>query len=164
MCVVQKITKSRIESKLVKDWNSLQAIGNKREICIQVIRGTGYIECWASRLLYSYKWLDCTTRLTQALVQRKSGSALQHNETLAWSRKGNWVVDYNWQFKSREPRPKNETYRNGNLVYSILGWISWPFSSTFLTKSKVDRTDAAASVTIEWARCFPGQILPERRC
>ena len=56
----------------------------------------------------------------------------------------------------------NSAYRSAVLVYSILGSISRPFTSTFLPKSKVERTEAAASVTIEWARCRPAHILPER--
>ena len=56
----------------------------------------------------------------------------------------------------------NSAYRNAVLVYSLLGSISRPFTSTFLPKSKVERTEAAASVTIEWARCRPAHILPER--
>ena len=111
-------------------------------------------------LPYSNKGLDWATRLT--LAQRKSESTLQYNETLAWSRKGIWVVDCKWHIKRQESQARNETYRNTVfLEYSLLGSISWPFSSTFLSKSKFDRTDAAASVRVEWARCFPGQILPE---
>ena len=51
---------------------------------------------------------------------------------------------------ARNPRPDIKTYRiTADLVYSLLGSISRPLSSTFLTKSKVDRTDAAVNVSIE---------------
>ena len=52
--------------------------------------------------------------------------------------------------KEKKVNTENETYRiAADLVYSLLGSISRPFSSTFLTKSKVDKTDAAASVRVE---------------
>jgi hypothetical protein len=57
----------------------------------------------------------------------------------------------NWCSKAGKPIPeKIETYRIAAvLVYSLLGSISRPFSSTSLIKLKVDRTDAATSVRIE---------------
>ena len=59
------------------------------------------------------------------------------------------MVDYKWH-QGKKTNIKNETYRiTADLVYSLLGSISQPFSSTFLSKSKVDRTDAAASVRTE---------------
>ena len=106
-----------------------------------------------------WNWLGATQR---TLAQRKSGSTLQYNETLAWSRKGSRMFDYKWHLKCKENKTENVTYRNAALVYSLLGTISRSFSSTFLTKSKVDKTDAAVSVRVEWAICFPGQILQER--
>jgi hypothetical protein len=52
--------------------------------------------------------------------------------------------------KAKKAKTENVTYRKAtDLVYSLLGSITRPFSSTFLNKSKVDRTDAAASVTVE---------------
>ena len=60
--------------------------------------------------------------------------------------------------KNRQDQRK--TYRTAvDLEYSLLGSISRPFSSTFFTKSKVDRTDAAVIVICEWATRLPGQIL-----
>jgi hypothetical protein len=55
----------------------------------------------------------------------------------------------------------DETYHISESLYSLLGSISLLFSSSFLCKSKVDRTDAAASVRVEWAMCLPGQTLPD---
>ena len=52
------------------------------------------------------------------------------------------------------------TYHTDKSLYSFLGSISRWYSSRFLSKSKVDRTDATASVRVEWATCFPTQILP----
>ena len=108
---------------------------------------------------YSNKGLRWATRL--ALAQRKSGSTRQYDETSAWSRKGSHSVGYKWHLKANKAKTVNVTHRNALLVYSLFGSISWPFTSIFLLKSKVDRTEAAASVTIEWARCLPGQILTE---
>ena len=129
------------------------------EIGIHFIHGTKHMEYWPSChvcLPYSNtaNWL--------ILAQRKKGPVLRYNETSAWSRKGSWLVDYKRHFKGKKAKTGNVTYRIVNLVYSLLGSISRPFSSTSFTKSKVDRTDAAVSVRVEWARCFPGQILPER--
>jgi hypothetical protein len=53
------------------------------------------------------------------------------------------------KLKAKKAKTENVTYRIPAAVYSILGSISSPFLSTFLTKSKVDRTDAAVSVTVE---------------
>ena len=102
---------------------------------------------------------DCT-RLS--LAQRKSGSAPQYNGTLAWSRKGNQMADYRMKCKDKKDKvkTKNKTHRIAVPLYSFMGSISRPFSSTFFSRSKVDRTDAAASVTIEWARCLAAQTLP----
>ena len=43
-------------------------------------------------------------------------------------------------------------------------WAQFPndFHPVFFSKSKVDKTDAAVSMTVEWARCFPVQTLPEQ--
>ena len=50
--------------------------------------------------------------------------------------------------KNRQDQRK--TYRTAvDLEYSLLGSISRPFSSTFFTKSKVDKTDAAVIVICE---------------
>jgi hypothetical protein len=64
---------------------------------------------------------------------------------------GSPMADYRQQVKAREtrPRPTMETYRIAAGLYSFLGSISLPVSSTFLSKSKVDKTDAATSVTLE---------------
>jgi hypothetical protein len=62
--------------------------------------------------------------------------------------------------KQSEGKTTHETYHNAPSLYSLLGSISRPFSSIFLTKSKVDRTDAAVSRIVEWARCLPAQTLP----
>ena len=106
---------------------------------------------------------DWTWATRQTLAHRKSESALQYSETLVWYRKENRMVDYKRYLKPRMLRLKKGTYRIiADLVYSFLGTISRPFSSTFLSRSKVDRTDAAASVRVDWAICFPGQILLER--
>ena len=60
------------------------------------------------------------------------------------------MVDYDKRhLKGRKVKIENVTYRIALPVYSLLGSISRPFLSTFLTKSKVERTEAAASVTIE---------------
>ena len=56
---------------------------------------------------------------------------------------------------------KKESYRIPVPLYSLLGSISRPFSSTFFSKSKVNKTDAAASVRVECAICCPAQTLPE---
>ena len=141
-------------------------LGTKKDINHSIHGRYIESESWDScniYLPYSNKgaWVEWATRLS--LAQRKSGSVLQY-ETLAWSRKENWMVDYK-HFKARKVNLKTEdgTYcSTADLVYSLLGSISRPCSSTFLTKSKVDRTHAAASVTVEWAICCPGQILPER--
>ena len=129
-----------------------------KEIEVHIIHG------WASCHIacFSKKGSDRATRLT--LAQTKSGSDLQYKETLAWSRKESCMVDYKWHFiKAEKLRPKMKLYRiTGDLVYSLLGSISRPFSSTFFLKSKVDRTEAAVSMRAEWARCFPGQILPHQ--
>ena len=113
-------------------------------------------------LSYADNGLDWATRLV-SLAQRKSGSALQYNETLAWSRREvGWSTIMTLE-KGRKAKIENKTHRNAvDLVYSLVGSISWSFSSTFLSKSNIDRTDAAASVRVEWARCLPGQILPQR--
>ena len=131
---------------------ALYTIRNKRD------RNT-YYSCHIACLIPTRDWTEL-----QTLAQTKSGSDLQYKETLAWSRKENCMVGYKWHLKGKTANTKFETYRiTGDLVYSLLGSISWPFSLTFFIKSKVDRTEAAASVRTEWARCFPGQILPERR-
>ena len=51
--------------------------------------------------------------------------------------------------KSRKAKTVNITYRNAAPAYSLMGSISRPFPSTFLIKSKFDRTDAAVSERIE---------------
>jgi hypothetical protein len=32
---------------------------------------------------------------------------------------------------------------------------------SFFSKSKVDKTDSAASVTVEWERCWPGKLYQD---
>ena len=107
-------------------------------------------------LMAHYDW----TRLS--LAQRKSGSAPQYNGTLAWSHKGNRMADYRMKHEDKKDKvkTKNKTHRIAVPLYSFMGSISRPFSSTFFSRSKVDRTDAAASVRVEWARCLPAQTLP----
>ena len=138
--------------------NTVQTIGHKREVCVLHENTLSGVESPA--IFDCNKGLDWATHLT--LAHTKSGLALQYNETLAWSRKESWMVGYDkWHLKRKKVKTENVTYRTAGPLYSFLGSISQPFSSTFLTKSKFDRTDAAASVIIEWARCFPGQILKE---
>ena len=99
------------------------------------------------------------------LTQRKNISSPQYDGTLAWSRMGSRMADYytTGQGKEDNVKTRNRTYRTGAALYSRSGSISRPFSPTFFSKSKVERTDAAVSVKVEWARCFPGQTLPELR-
>jgi hypothetical protein len=44
---------------------------------------------------------------------------------------------------------RNETYRIPVHLYSLVGSISRPFSSTSFSKSKVVRTDAVVSMRVE---------------
>ena len=80
------------------------------------------------------------------------------------ARKVDWLTidDMSKSWKKKTRRTRNGTYRTPAALYSFLGSISWPFSSTLFSKSKVDRTDAAASMRVEWAMCFPAQILVNR--
>ena len=80
------------------------------------------------------------------------------------AREVEWLTVNTYRQESPSWKLRDGTYRTAaDLLYSLLGSISRPFSSTFFSKSNVDRTDAAASVRVEWAICSPGQILPEKK-
>ena len=121
----------------------------------------GYVECWASsHMCLPYFQQENSTELV--LEPRGRVTAPQHYETSAWSHKASWMVDYKWHLKSKKSKTESKiTYRNAVLVYSSRAQFSGHFQSLLFSKSKVDRTDAAASVTDEWATCFPRQVLPE---
>ena len=143
----------------------LRPLGNKKEKYVS--HRTRYIEYWAS---YKYSLaifqqgfgLNYST-ISSPEEERISSSVWRDLGLITQGKLNGWLY-MTIRKKEKKVNTENETYRiAADLVYSLLGSISRPFSSTFLTKSKVDKTDAAASVRVEWARCFPGQILPERR-
>ena len=75
------------------------------------------------------------------------------------------MAGYRWHvisIRKKRPRSGIGAYRTPEPLYSLLGSISRPFSSTFFSRSKVDKIDAAASVRVEWTMCFPAQTLPRR--
>ena len=59
------------------------------------------------------------------------------------------TIDNTRKGKKDKVKTESGTYRIAAGVYCLLGSISRPLPSTFLSKLKVDRTEAAVSVTVE---------------
>ena len=106
--------------------------------------------------------VEACTELLDKLLQPRGRANQLHSISGPWlnhASKVQWLT-IDKHVKARKDKVENGTYGTCVGVYCLLGSISQPSSSTFFNKSKVDRTDAAASVIVEWARCLPGQALP----